>query len=428
MNAEPERKPAPPEAAERSVRAAFRRLPKKFWRMLSHNLLWKLVALVLAISLWAGLITQDPTLTRERVFTDVPVSVTGSDTLRRNGFIVLSGVQDDSALVRLRVDVPQREYNTVTSSNYNPRVDLSKITETGEQTLKISATSTTTYGTVTEVYPDTVTVVVDDYVTNYRVPVTVHQEGDYPAGYYGTEPTLDPSIISVSGPESIVNQIARIGVTFDVSLLPAQSGLVRTALTLSYEDAEGNVLDDSLIEASSSGVVIRTVVVEQEMFPTKTLALSTLALTSGTPASGYEVKSVSVTPSVLTAAGDDTALSALDELFTDKKVDVSGLSESFTSEVKVRKPSELEYLSADSVMVSVTIGPVVASREFTGVALSVVDADDGLSAASETKNVAVTVPGPPQTVNALKATALDAYVSAPASPRGLRAARADSRG
>jgi hypothetical protein len=144
MNAEPERKPTPPEAAERSVRAAFRQLPKKFWRMLSHNLLWKLLALVLAVSLWAGLITQDPTLTRERVFTDVPVSVTGSDTLRRNGFIVLSGVEDDSALVRLRVEVPQREYNSVTTSNYNPRVDLSKITETGEQTLKISTTSTTT--------------------------------------------------------------------------------------------------------------------------------------------------------------------------------------------------------------------------------------------------------------------------------------------
>ena len=34
-----------------------------------HNLGYKVLAVVLAIVLWAALITQDPTLTREKVFT-----------------------------------------------------------------------------------------------------------------------------------------------------------------------------------------------------------------------------------------------------------------------------------------------------------------------------------------------------------------------
>ncbi|MCE5342028.1 MAG: hypothetical protein LLF96_00350 [Eubacteriales bacterium] len=412
MNAEPEHKPVQPEPIERSLRAELRQLPKKFWRLLSHNLLWKLLALVLAISLWAGLITQDPTLTRERVFNDVPVTITGSDTLRRNGLIVISGIEADSALVRLRVEVPQREYTNVISSNYNPRIDLSKITATGEQTLKISATSTTTYGTVSEISPETMTVLVDSYVANYRVPVTVHQMGDYPTGYYGTTPTLDPSTITVSGPESVVSQIARVGVTFDVSLLPAQTGLVRTALALRYEDTGGNVLDSTLLEASSSGVLLRSIVVEEQLYPTKTLSLNTLALTTGTPANGYEVKSISVTPNILIAAGGETALGALDELFVDKAVDVSGLSSSFTSEVKVRKPSELVYLSADSVMVSVEIGPVILSRTFDNVNLSMVDTGVGLSAASITQTVSVTVSGPELIVASLKSSVLKASVSA----------------
>ena len=408
MSTEPQRRPT---RADRPLVRALRGLPRKFWGVLSHNLMWKLLALALAVSLWAGLITQDPTLTRERTFSDVPVSVTGSDALRRNGFIVVSDMDASTAAVRLRVDVPQREYNSATASNYNPRIDLSKITETGEQTLKISTTSTTTYGTVAEVYPESISVTVDRYVTSYRLPVTVRQTGSFPNGYYGASPTLDPSVVSVSGPESVVSRIARVTVDFDASRLPAQAGLVRTALAMTYEDEDGNVLDDTLIEASTAGVLLRSIVVEQQLYPTKSLSLNALTLTSGTPAEGYEVKSVTPTPNVLIAAGDETALSALDSLFLEHAVDVSNRDASFAAEVKVRKPSELVYLSTDSVMLSVEIGPTLVAMDFADVPLTLSGTDSGLSADSQTQAVSVTVTGPKLQFDTLKASALKAYVS-----------------
>ncbi len=407
MNAEPERRPAPP---ERPVLKSLRGLPHQFWRMLSHNILWKLLALVLAICLWAGLITQDPTLTRERVFTDVPVSVTGADTLRRNGLIVTGGLGDAASRVLLRAEVPQREYTSATTANYNPRIDLSKITEKGEQSLKISTTSTTTYGTVTEVTPDSVTVTVDNYVTSYRLPITVRVAGEYPTGFYGATPTLDPSIVSVSGPEGVVSRIARVVVDFDVSRLPPQAGLLRTALAPAYEDAEGNRLDSTQVEASSAGVLLRSIVVEQQLYPTKSLSLNALALTTGTPATGYEVKSVTPTPGVLIAAGDETALSALDSLFLEHAVDVTGRDGSFAAEVRVRKPSELVYLSTDSVMLMVEIGPSLTVRTFENVNLDFTGTAVGLSAASETKAVAVSVTGPKLKFDTLKAGAVTPYV------------------
>ena len=164
MNAEPKKAAEQPRP---SLRKALKGAPQRLWRLIYHNWPWKLLALFLALCLWAGLITQDPTLTRERVFTDVTVSVVGADTLRRNsGLIILSGLEDENLTARLRVDVPQREYNTVTASNYNPRVDLTRITEAGEQTLRINTTSTSTYGTVRSISPETITVVVDQFVTN----------------------------------------------------------------------------------------------------------------------------------------------------------------------------------------------------------------------------------------------------------------------
>ena len=407
MNTEPERRPA---QAEKPLQRMLAGLPRKFWRMLSHNLLWKLLALVLAISLWAGLITQDPTLTRERVFTDVPVTVTGADTLRRNGLIVISSLDDEGSKVLMRVEVPQREYNTVAALNYNPRIDLSKLTETGEQSLKISTTSTTTYGTVSEVTPDSVTVTVDKYVTSYRLPVTVRVAGEYPTGYFGATPTLDPAIVSVSGPESVVSRIARVVVDFDVSRLPSQVGLLRTALTPAYEDAEGNRLDSTLVEASSAGVLLRSIVVEQQLYLTKSLSLNALALTTGTPAMGYEVKSVTPTPGLLIAAGDETALSALDSLFLEHAVDVTDRNASFAAEVKVRKPSELVYLSTDSVMLTVEIGPSLTVRTFEDVSLAITGTESGLHASSETKAVSISATGPKLKFDTLKASAVKAYV------------------
>lgn len=411
MNTEPERNENKPAHAERPVLSALRRLPGKLWRIFLHNLSWKLLALVLALCLWAGLITQDPTLTRERVFSDVPVSVTGADTLRRNGMIVISDMAEASASVLLRVEVPQREYNSVISANYNPRIDLSKVTGTGEQSLKIATTSTTTYGTVTEVYPDSLTVTVDNYIASYRLPVTVQLIGEYPTGFYGTTPTLDPSVVSVSGPESVVSKIARVLVDFDAARLPPQAGLVRTALALRYEDADGNSLDSTLLEANSAGVLLRSIVVEQQLYPTRSLTLNSLALTTGTPAAGYEVKSVTPTPNVLIAAGDETALNALDSLFLEHAVDVTDRNASFTAEVKVRKPSELVYLSADSVMLLVEIGPSLSVKTFDTVPLTINGTDSALRAASETKTVAVSVTGPKLEFDTLKASALKAYVS-----------------
>ena len=160
MNAEPKKAAEQPRP---SLRKALKGAPQRLWRLIYHNWPWKLLALFLALCLWAGLITQDPTLTRERVFTDVTVSVVGADTLRRNsGLIVLSGLEDENLTARMRVDVPQREYNTVTASNYNPRVDLTRITEAGEQTLRINTTSTSTYGTVRGISPETITVVAQE--------------------------------------------------------------------------------------------------------------------------------------------------------------------------------------------------------------------------------------------------------------------------
>ena len=404
-----------PETSSNSLRQRLESLknrqPSRLLKLFTHNWPWKLLALFLALCLWAGLISQDRTLTRERVFTDVPLSVTGADNLRRNnGLIVLSGLESENLNVRMRVKVPQREYANVTASNYSPRLDLTRLTEPGEQTLKVITTSSSTYGSVEDVSPSTVTVMVDEYVTNYRVPVTVNVTGEYPEGYYGTSLSRDPSMVAVSGPRTVVDQISHISVDYNASSLWPRSGLVRSALPIHFMDHEGQPIESDQLEVTSAGIVLRSIVVEQNLYPTRLLPVSITDLTSGQPAEGYQIKRVRISPNLLRAAGDEEALDAVEHLFLDSPVDVSGATETFTRTVRAKKPAELVYLSSEALTVTVEIEPVTVSRTFDSAKLSVRGTGTGLRAALPAKTVSLVVEGPQLPLEALRSAKVTAYV------------------
>lgn len=384
--------------------------PLRLLKAAVNNWPWKLLALFLAVCLWAGLITQDPTLTRERVFADVPLGVTGAETLRRNGLIVVSGLEEDHMVARMRVEVPQREYNTVSYTNYNPRVELSRITEPGEQEVKVSATSTVAYGTVQDISPASVSVVVDEYVTNYRVPVTVNVTGDYPDGFYGGTFSLDPAIVALSGPKTVVDQVSRIHVDYDASALKAEAGNVSTALPMRFVDRKGNEVVSDLLEVTSSGVVLRSIIVAQTLYPIRLLPVATVGLVDGEPAKGYQITDVTLSPSVLRAAGDENLLNDLESLFADTAVDVNGATESLTANVRIRKPTELTYLSSTTVSVAVTVEPVVISSSLPSVRLSIRGAGSGLRAGVDTNAVSAIMTGPQLLVEAIRPSEVAAYV------------------
>ena len=322
-----------------------------------HNWPWKLLSIFLAICLWAGLITQDTTLTREKTFTDVKINISNSETLRRNGYIIVSGLENLPEL-RMRVEVPQRMYNTVTAANYNPRIDLSKISATGTQTLNITTTNTTTYGSVSSISEDSITVEVEEYITRSRIPVRISYVGELGEHLHGNTPSADPAYVTVSGPKSLVNNIVRCMVLYDLSML-TQTGSERTAAPFQLVSASGEVIDNSLIDVTSESVLLDSILVEQEIHAKKTLPIDTTNLTVGTPAEGYIIKSVSTDPSFVVAAGTDNWLNSFNALqlseYMNEKINVSGATSTIHRNVRVVKRSGMEYISHETILITVEI-------------------------------------------------------------------------
>lgn len=410
MNTAPKKNPP---VLDKELADVLKATPHRFWKKLTHNWGWKLLSLLLAVCLWAGLITQDPNLTRERRFTDVSIALNGADTLRRNGLVVLSGLEEDKLqLESFRAQVPQRSYDTVNASNYNPRIDLTRITETGEQEVKVLFTTTSTYGTVEGANPDTFSIVVDEYVTNYRVPVTLNTTGSYPEGYYASNPIVEPSTITVSGPKTLVDQVAGVRADMDLSALKPRAGTTRLACRLYYVDANGNTIESDLLEAASANTVLRTITVEQKLYDSKEIDVSSSALITGEPAVGYQITGITATPSTLVAAGSPDALETVEQLFLENPVNVEGATETFTSEVRLRKPSDLVNLSPTSVTICVEIEPIIMTRSFENVRIQVDQLPAGLRASLSQKNLDVTVTGPMVEVKALRASQIRAFVDA----------------
>lgn len=382
----------------------LRQVLRVLWGMVKNNWGFKLLAIVLATVLWSGLITQDPNLTREKTFTDVKISVSGSDSIKRNGMIVVSDLTDQLSGAQLLVDVPQMKYDTATGSIYNPRIDLSRVTETGVQELEVLTTNSATYGTVQQVSPATIQVEVEEYITRYRIPVNIAESGDLPAGFYATVAQPDPPMVAVSGPKSLVDRIVQAETVLEQSSLQPQEGDVRIAAPFYLLDAEGNRVESSLLSVTGESVLLDSVVIELSLYSTKSMVISSLGITTGIPAEGYELKGISCEPDFVMAAGKAENLALLDTLYANSTVDVTGKSSSFHQVLKVRRPSELVYLSSDSVTVEVEIGPIIQEKVLEGLKISTENLEKNLKATLSDKTATVTISGPQLWVKGLRSS------------------------
>ena len=356
----------PPEQEKAAKESRFKKILSHVWRGLSHNWAWKVASLALAICLWGALISQDTALPRDKVIEDIRVSVTNSTALRNSGFVVVSGL-DELSTVSIRASVPQKNYTTVGSANFSARLDLSQIQYAGEQTVKITVTSTNTsqYGTVKEIMNPEVTVVVEELSSISGIPVEVRLEGEVPSDYYAGALTLSVQAVDVTGPRSVVDKVSRCVITYDQSALNPSRSPNTSSLTFVFEDLEGNELDGSRLSVTPHGqsTAISRITVSQEVYYLARVPVATDALTEGDPASGYAVSSVRVTPQTIVIAGTQAAIAPyLEEgaaFYPYEQVDISGQTRTVSQLLYLNTPGNVEYISNNTVQVVVTILPDV---------------------------------------------------------------------
>lgn len=353
--------------AEKEKDLSFKKTLQKFWKRVTHQWGWKLTSVVLAICLWGGLISQDTTLPRTKTFSDVKITVTNASVLRQNGLIVVSGLEE-LPLVKITAQLPQSNYSAATADRYTVRADLTQVKGTGEQTILLTASTSNAaqYGTVIDISIPQITVQVEEYVTRTRVPVHLKSTGDVPEGFYATTALCDPLTVDISGPRSVVESIAKCVVQYDTAFLEPVQGTARTSAPFILLDRSGNEVDTANLTVSSQSITLRDVIVEQTLYPTLEVPISTENLVYGTPAEGYQVTGVTVVPSsVVIAARDLTPYQKEGTYFyLLGRVNVNGESQSKTETITISSRG-VEHMSEETAYVTVEIQPIPQTEQTT---------------------------------------------------------------
>lgn len=327
-------------------------------RIFLYNWPLKLIAVIASLLLWAGLISQDPALTRDKNFRDVNVSISGADILKRNGFIVTDDLQAKLEDVTATAAVPQQQYEKAEASNYSLRVDLGKIEEAGEQELKILSNHSATFGDITEINPSSIKVNVEEYITRFRIPVSVSFEGEVPEGLTLVDYTADPALITISGPKSLIQSVSRAKATLNSSGMTWEEGTGRLSVPLTLYDREGNEIDLSNIEMTSESVMIDSVVVEYVVYPFKIFNSRDFLKVTGSVKSGYELKSLTLKPEKIKVSASKVVLDQITDLKYEKDINLDGLSETTTFTTRIINPNDGATLSDETLTVVAEIVPI----------------------------------------------------------------------
>lgn len=373
---------------------------QKMQRVYKSNTFLVAFSILCAVLLWSVLVASDGTLTREKTFTNVEVTMVGADTLKSNGYIVVDDTEEILPTVRITVEVTQDNYSRVTAANYSPRIDVSKIRATGEQTVDITFASTV-YGRVIECEPSSVTVNVERYVSSNRIPVVADAQGTLAQGLWVDTLRLDPTYISVSGPRSVVNSIKRAVAQFDLGLLNGDTLTQRSAVTFVLEDADGNAIDTSLLRTTYQSILIDTVTVEADVYQQKELPIETTGAYIGEPAQGYEVKGVYIQPESVLVAATEQALEQMSAAVLDAPIDITDATTPQSVTVRIKKLSDAQNMNIGEALVYVDIGEKELERTFKRVPIEVKGAQDSQSITLSTKAVNVTLTGPYLFINGL---------------------------
>ncbi len=362
--------------------AAVKALAAKLWRIVSHNLMWKILSVVIAILMWSYIVSADSSITRTKVLSSVDVSLSGQSVLQSRLLAVVMDEDEALASVRVKVKVPQANYARVTADSVSVELDLSRVRQTGRQ--EVELVGTTAYGEVVQITPSTLEVDIEPMDTRV-VPVNVELQNQDEDKYYYVVSQSNPSQLTISGASSVVQRIAQAQALVNVEgMTTGRNVSVKYALL----DEEGNEVTQLVSKPTSS------VMVGLSIDPIARLSVdaSIETATTGTLPDGYRITRVEVQPETITVAGDPSLLGELDVL-TFEQVNVTGRTQSFSTVATVNALDAMKYVSTRQVTVTVYIEEESQVARFENVKLSVSGLREGCAAELSDETVRVKATG-----------------------------------
>ncbi len=343
------------------------------------NLRIFLLAFILAVSVWvSAVIAADPDETRPFP-TPVSIEIVGQDP----GLVITNTYTRQIELV---LQAPQSVWSQLTSGENSVRaiVDISKL-GVGSHQVPIQVQVTIQPARIMSTSLETLELVFEKLLTQ-TMPVEIDTIGTPAIGYEAQDIVLSSEDVIISGPESIVQRIKKIGATMDISgvRLDVDSDVQLQALDENNQPVEGLSLNPAKIHATIPIIQkggYRDLVVK--------------VVVSGRVRSGYRLTSILVNPSVVTVFSSDIELvNSLPGYVETSQLDLTGVSADLETHLTLNLPEGVSLLGDQNVLVQVGISAIEGSLTITGLPVTVNGLSAGLIAIVSPLDVDLYLSGP----------------------------------
>ena len=379
------------------------KLGTKIKRALTTNIGLKLLALLFALGLWVVVVNvDDPTQTKTF---SASVSVINEEVLTDAGryYTILDG----NNTVRFRVTARRSVIEKLKSTDFTATADMNYLENDSRVPVTVVLNSTYSNVNISASKLYLYVQVGDDMMV--KKEVAVESQGTLADGCVVQSTAVDPSSVSMTGPEDVLQQVSKVVAYVDVE--NASSDITAENVVLHFLDESGNEVDRSKIKVDQDTATVTVTVVREKQ-------VDVLVGTTGKLSEGLYLDSVTVNPKKIYIVGNADTLNNISAIeIPDKIVDLSKIQESTTTTVDLNEylPEGVKVADESSAEAKITIKisqDTTEKFEVPTANITVRNLDSDMTAVFTDSKTTVKITGNKDELAALDAKTITGYVDA----------------
>lgn len=386
-------------------------------KSLTTNIPLKIMSVLAAILIWLIIVNVDNPI-KTRTFQDVPVEVLNEAYIESGGKMCLIPENQDS--VNVTVTGKRKIVDDLTKEDLKATADLKQVVDLDTEPIMVPITVTCAGidQNNAQAAPRNMEIQIEEMMTQEFI-VTVDTGDEKPGkGYEIGSVEANPEKVRITGPQSLIRKIDQViayvddveGITSDTTK--------QVQLKIIDKNQEG--LSESQMKYLKYDISSPEVSVTVNLWKVKS-DVTVKADYVGTPADGYKVNGLTMTPSEISVAGDEEALRELEEQgntiwISADQIDVSGRSEDFETKINLTDflPSNLKLTSgtSETLIVKTEILPL-GSQAYTISTkdITVKNAPSNLEVVFETDKIEIRVRENGASLDSLKVSDIQASIN-----------------
>lgn len=362
---------------------------------LTNNIGLKFLAVFIALVLWLAIVNIDDPEKMVTV-TNIPISMTNEKAITDRDMVY--NVKSEQ-YVNIAVSGKRSVVSNLTAEDFRATASLKELSKVNSVPVEISAKNSSIGRKITVVKQSAQTVLVDVENVEEREfdDISVEYTGKVADGYVAGVSSLATEEITVKAPVSIMDKIKKVVVR--CSLDGAKEDFTKKCPVVLYDKKEREITSQD-ISLSDKKIKVDVKVLRAKQVPIAKIDDTKI----GKPADGYVIDSIELLNDTVTVYGEESALSAIEELEVQDEIDVNDAKGDVTRNIDVtqKMPKGVAVSGESTITVKVIIKKLITRTfEIDGDKVKLNNVKDKYEAKVTTNKVKVTLEGEEEDISQL---------------------------